>query len=116
MASKVDSGSKGLSYGTVVLITVTAAVLLINYVETMVIPGIPIIQKDFSTTDTVASWITSAFLIVGAAVSPLFGKLGDVYGKKRMFLAVLGFLSSGSGSPDSLIRYSFCFLQGRSKE
>ncbi len=88
---------KGLSYPTVVLITVTAAVLLVNYVETMVIPGIPDIQKYFSTTDTVASWITSAFLIVGAAVAPLFGKLGDVYGKRKMLLVVLGFYIVGVG-------------------
>ena len=37
------------------------------------------------------SWITSGFLIVGSAVSPLFGKLGDSYGKKRMFLIALVF-------------------------
>ncbi len=85
------------SYATEVLITVTVAVLLINYVETMVIPGIPVIQKYFSTSDTIASWITSAFLIVGAAVAPLFGKLGDVYGKKKMFLVVLGFYIFGVG-------------------
>ncbi len=73
----------GSSYTSRVLLTVTAVSLLINYVETMVIPGIPAIQADLSTTATLASWITSAFLIVGAAVAPLFGKLGDIYGKKK---------------------------------
>lgn len=86
----------GLSYPTKVLLTVTA-VSLVNYVETMVIPGIPVIQKDLSTTATIASWITSAFLIVGAAVSPLFGKLGDIYGKKKIFLTVLLFYIAGVG-------------------
>ena len=71
--------------------------LLINYVETMVIPGVPAIQKDFATTASVASWITSAFLIVGSAVSPLFGKLGDSYGKKKMFLLALAFYTVGVG-------------------
>jgi MFS family permease len=71
--------------------------LLLNYVETMVIPGVYTIQKDFSTTPGVVSWITSAFLIVGSAVSPLFGKLGDSYGKKRMFLIALAFYSVGVG-------------------
>ena len=86
-----------ISYPTKVLLTVTAVALLVNYVETMVIPGIPTIQKDFSTTATIASWITSAFLIVGAAVSPLFGKLGDIYGKKKIFLTVLLFYIAGVG-------------------
>ncbi len=95
-----SNGSKsrfGSSYGTKVLLTVTAVSLLLNYVETMVIPGIYDIQKDLSTTATIASWITSAFLIVGAAVSPLFGKLGDIYGKKKIFLTVLLFYIAGVG-------------------
>jgi len=71
--------------------------LLLQYVETMIIPGVPTIQKDFATTSSVVSWITSGFLIVGSAVSPLFGKLGDSYGKKRMFLIALVFYTAGVG-------------------
>jgi len=71
--------------------------LLLNYVETMIIPGIPTIQSDFSTTTSLTAWIVSAFLIVGSAVSPLFGKLGDSYGKKRMFLIALVFYMVGVG-------------------
>lgn len=100
-----ENKRKGMGYPTMALMTVTAAVLLINYVETMVIPGIPVIQADFGTSETIASWITSAFLIVGAAVAPLFGKLGDVYGKKRMFLVVLVFYIAGialAGVSDSI--------------
>ena len=97
-ANSISSkGSFGSSYATKVLLTVTAVSLLINYVETMVIPGIPAIQADLGTTATVASWITSAFLIVGAAVSPVFGKLGDIYGKKKIFLTVLLFYIAGVG-------------------
>ncbi len=92
-----SSPKVNLSYPAKVLITVTSVALLINYVETMVIPGIPRIQADFSTTETVASWITSAFLIVGAATAPLFGKLGDIYGKKKIFLIVLLFYIIGVG-------------------
>lgn len=93
-----ENASTGrFSYATKVLLTVTAVSLLINYVETMVIPGIPAIQADLSTSQTIASWITSAFLIVGAAVAPLFGKLGDIYGKKKIFLTVLLFYIAGVG-------------------
>ncbi len=79
------------------LMAMVGVALLLNYVETMIIPGIPVIQKDFSTTESLVSWVTSAFLIVGSAVSPLFGKLGDSYGKKRMFLAALVFYTAGVG-------------------
>lgn len=85
------------SHATRVLLVLTGMALLVNYVETMVIPGIPTIQADFATTATIASWITSSYLIVGSAVSPLFGKLGDIYGKKRMFLISLVFYMAGVG-------------------
>ena len=79
------------------LLAMVGVALLLNYVETMIIPGVPTIQKDFGTTEGLVSWITSAFLIVGSAVSPLFGKLGDSYGKKRMFLTALIFYMAGVG-------------------
>ena len=94
--NQTSTGAR-ISYPSKVLLTVTSVALLVNYVETMVIPGIPTIQAHFSSTATIASWITSAFLIVGAAVSPLFGKLGDIYGKKKIFLTVLLFYIAGVG-------------------
>jgi EmrB/QacA subfamily drug resistance transporter len=78
-----------------ILLVLTGVALLVNYVETMVIPGVPTIQHYFNTTATIASWITSAYLIVGSAVSPLFGKMGDIYGKKKMFLISLIFYMAG---------------------
>lgn len=79
------------------LLAMTGVALLLNYVETMIIPGILTIQNYFSTTESIVAWITSAFLIVGSAVSPLFGKLGDSHGKKRMFLVALAFYTIGVG-------------------
>ena len=84
-------------HATRVLLTLTSVSLLITYVETMVIPGIPTIQKDFGASTNVMSWVTSALLIVGSAVSPLFGKLGDTHGKKKMYLAAMAFYIAGVG-------------------
>ncbi len=79
------------------LLAMVGVALLLNYVETMIIPGILTIQSYFSTTEGTVAWVTSAFLIVGSAVSPLFGKWGDSYGKKRMFLIALVFYTAGVG-------------------
>ncbi len=91
----IDSTQTDSRQATRVLLVLTGVALLVNYVETMVIPGVPTIQRYFSTTSTIASWITSAYLIVGSAASPLFGKFGDIYGKKRMFLVSLVFYMAG---------------------
>jgi EmrB/QacA subfamily drug resistance transporter len=83
MAQRLGAG------GTLILLALM--LLVINYVETMVIPALPTIEKDFSTSATTAGWVTSAYLIVGAATAPLFGKLADRYGKKRMYIFAVAF-------------------------
>ena len=96
-AGAVASSGPGSNHQLRALLSMVGVALLLNYVETMIIPGIPTIQGDFRATSSVVSWVTSAFLIVGSAVSPLFGKLGDSYGKKRMFLVALVFYTAGVG-------------------
>jgi EmrB/QacA subfamily drug resistance transporter len=93
----MGTSGKAVNHQLRALLSMVGVALLLNYVEIMIIPGIPTIQNDFKTTASVVSWITSAFLIVGSAVSPLFGRLGDSYGKKRMFLIALVFYTAGVG-------------------
>ncbi|MGD0477669.1 MAG: MFS transporter [Nitrososphaerales archaeon] len=96
--AEVEGGPRGLrNHQLRALLSMVGVALLLNYVETMIIPGIHTIQNDFGTTASVVSWVTSAFLIIGSAVSPLFGKLGDSYGKKRVFLLALVFYTAGVG-------------------
>ncbi len=78
---------RGGPYATLAVLTLVS--LLTMYVEAMVIPSLPKIETVLSATNEEAAWIVSAYLVVGAAVAPLFGKLGDVYGKKRLYLASL---------------------------
>ncbi|MHB8396852.1 MAG: MFS transporter [Thermoplasmataceae archaeon] len=78
-----------------ILLTLTGIILLVNYVEMMVFPAMPTLQAYFTTSPTTISWIISAFLIVGSILSPLFGRLGDSHGKKRMLLISLAFYISG---------------------
>ncbi|TRM75780.1 MFS transporter [Sulfolobus sp. E5] len=75
------------------LATLSLMLIVVNYVETMVIPALPKIEDQFSVSATTVAWITSAYLIVGAVASPIFGKLGDRYGKKRIYLLAIGFYS-----------------------
>lgn len=74
-----------------VLLILSAMALMVTYVETMVVPAIVRFDTffDFPPISTVA-WILSAYLVVGVAATPIIGKLGDIYGKKRMLVAVIG--------------------------
>ena len=87
--------AKAGNYPIRALIVLTAVLFVVDSVETMVLPGIPTMEKDLSTTITIGSWITSIVLLVGAAVSPIFGKLGDLYGKKKIIIVTLVFYTFG---------------------
>jgi MFS family permease len=73
-----------------VLLILSAMALMVTYVETMVVPALVRFQTffNFPPFSTVA-WILSAYLLVGVAATPIIGKLGDIYGKKRMLLIVI---------------------------
>ena len=74
--------------GTIIVLAVMA--LMVTYVETMVLPAFSAFIKFFDNAPTsTVVWIVSAYLLVGTVATPIFGKLGDKYGKKRMLLFVM---------------------------
>jgi MFS family permease len=87
--------TKNKSYPIRALVILTATVLLVSYVESMIIPAVPIIQKELSTTSNIASWSITIVLLMGAVVSPILGKLGDIYGKKKIIIVTLVFYTVG---------------------
>ncbi|HEV2429625.1 MAG TPA: hypothetical protein VGV64_07270, partial [Thermoplasmata archaeon] len=73
-----------------VLLILSAAALMVTYVETMIIPGLTRFQTFFGGAPlSSVTWILSAYLVVGVAVTPIAGKLGDIYGKKKVLTGVL---------------------------
>ncbi len=78
-------------YGSTVLAILAVMALMVTYVETMVLPAISNFEQFFQVYNTgTVVWILSAYLLVGVVVTPIFGKLGDIYGKKRMLLIAMG--------------------------
>ena len=76
---------------------------LIVYVETMIVPAIPVFITFFNTTYNNVSWILTAYLITGTVAAGIFGKLGDVFGKRKVFL-ILSFIYAVSVSMGGFAR------------
>ncbi len=73
------------------LIVLAAAALVVSFIETMLTPALPTLATYFANAPyTTVAWILSAYLLVGVATIPVFAKLGDLYGKRRLLTIVLG--------------------------
>src|SRR3954471_16739245 len=91
------------------------AMLLASLDQTIVATALPTIVGDLGGLDQL-SWVVTAYLL-GATVSmPLWGRAGDLFGRKRLFqAAILVFLAGSalSGAADSLGQLiAFRGLQG----
>src|SRR3954465_15814266 len=62
------------------------AVLLASLDQTIVSTALPRIARDLNGFADIA-WVSAAHLLASTAVTPLWGKLGDMFGRKRLYFA-----------------------------
>src|SRR5919107_1483774 len=83
--------------------------------NTIVATALPTIVGELGGLEQLA-WVTSAYLLGQTIVTPLYGKLGDLYGRKRVLQsAVLVFLAGSAlcGAATSMGQLiAFRFVQG----
>jgi EmrB/QacA subfamily drug resistance transporter len=73
-----------------------AAMLLAALDQTIVATALPHIVGDLHGLGHL-SWVVTAYLLTSTAMTPLYGKLSDLYGRKRLFqLAILIFLTGSA--------------------
>ncbi|MBE1535203.1 MFS transporter [Actinomadura algeriensis] len=61
----------------------------------VVTPALPQIQAGLGTTAAGAAWALTAMTLSAAVATPLVGRLGDLYGPRRVLLAVLAAATAG---------------------
>ncbi len=76
-------------YANFVMILLAMIIVAVMYVEGMLTPSLPSIAEGFGVTVGQVSLVLSTYLITGVALSPIVGKLGDIYGKKKMMGIVM---------------------------
>ena len=77
------------------LLGVMLAMLLAMLDTTIVGTSLPTILRDLGGLNHL-SWVVSAYLLATAASTPVWGKFGDLYGRKRLYLASVVVFLAGS--------------------
>ncbi|MBL8664700.1 MAG: MFS transporter [Candidatus Odyssella sp.] len=110
MSSKDPSSHAPLAEREVLTIIagVLLAVFLASLDQTIVATALPTIAAEFQDVDHL-SWIMSGYLLAATISTPIYGKLGDLYGRRTLlttaiaFFVVASVLSALAGSMGHLV-------------
>nr|WSZ95777.1 MFS transporter [Streptomyces sp. NBC_00857] len=70
--------------------------ITVAVMQTLLVPVIKDLPVLLSTAPANATWVMTATLLAGAVSTPIMGRLGDLFGKRRMLLASLAVMVFGS--------------------
>ncbi len=90
--------------------------LLTIFVETMLVPALPSIAENLTVQSSDLAWVLTAYTLAGAVSIPIVGKMGEMWGRKRILLAIMAIyivgLIGAAVSWDLLSLVVFRTLQG----
>ncbi|WP_433868912.1 MFS transporter [Saccharopolyspora sp. CA-218241] len=70
--------------------------ITVALMQSLIIPLVPALPQLLGTTPAGASWAVTATLLAASVATPVAGRLGDMFGKRRMLLVSLVLLVAGS--------------------
>ncbi len=74
----------------------SVAVASFALMQSMTVPVLSTIETKFETDQSTVTWVLTAYLLSASVFTPIIGRLGDTYGKHRMLVISMVFLSLGS--------------------
>lgn len=68
---------------------------MVMYVETMLVPSLPHIMREFLLPYSISPWILTTYLIAGAVMTPIASSLANLHGKKKVLLYIMLVYAAG---------------------
>ncbi|MFG2725895.1 MFS transporter [Streptomyces canus] len=106
LARPAEAGSSAPPKPNAVVAVLALAGIVVSLMQTLVIPIVPELPKLLNAEPSDTAWAVTATLLAASVATPVVGRLGDMFGKRRMLLLSIVLLVSGSlvcGLADSLV-------------
>ncbi|RZT68442.1 putative MFS family arabinose efflux permease [Leucobacter luti] len=71
------------------------AVLAFSMMQTLLVPALPTLTREFGIDAALAGWILTSYLLCGAIAAPILGALGDRHGHRKILFVTLGLFIAG---------------------
>ncbi len=81
--------TRGIPYKWLALLTVSIGTFMVTLDLSIVNISFPRLTQVFETEPSVVLWVSVAYLLASVSLMLTFGRIGDVFGKKRIY--ILGF-------------------------
>ncbi|HTF62763.1 MAG TPA: MFS transporter [Edaphobacter sp.] len=75
--------------------SVAPAMFLGSIDQTIVAAALPVIARSFGGL-ALTTWVVTGYLLAATVAAPIYGRLGDAFGRRRMLLCALGLFLVGS--------------------
>ncbi|MFF7312319.1 MFS transporter [Streptomyces sp. NPDC008137] len=95
-AGHAKAGSPAPPRSNAVVAVLAFAGIVVSLMQTLVIPIVPELPRYLDASASNAAWAITATLLAAAVATPVVGRLGDMFGKRRMLLVSVVLLVSGS--------------------
>jgi EmrB/QacA subfamily drug resistance transporter len=96
-------------------VSVAPAMFLGSLDQTIIAAALPVVARSFGGFSYV-TWIVTGYLLTATIAAPIYGRLGDAYGRRKMLLWSLAFFLAGSlvcaAAPSLLVLVAGRCLQG----
>jgi EmrB/QacA subfamily drug resistance transporter len=90
------SNSEERAHPTRTLLILGTAALAFALAQTTLIPALPDLMRGLNTDESGVTWTLTGYLVAAAVFTPLVGRLGDIYGKRRLLVIALVAFALGS--------------------
>ncbi|NUU24824.1 MAG: MFS transporter [Streptomycetaceae bacterium] len=88
--------AEGARHPRVIVAVLAFCGIVVSLMQTLVVPLLTDLPRLLDTSASNASWVVTATLLSGAVCTPVMGRLGDMYGKRRILALCLALLTVGS--------------------
>jgi MFS family permease len=81
--------SVGVSRRKATLVVLLSCVFTVSFMITLLVVSLKTVADDLGSTTSIISWTITAPMLAFGVVGPAFGKIGDLWGHKRVFVGGL---------------------------
>src|SRR5664280_2919804 len=86
----------GQEYGWVVLSVTTIGILMASIQSSALLISLPEMMKGLHMDFLTVMWVILAYMLVTTVAVPVFGRLSDMFGRKRLYVLGFGVFTIGS--------------------